>query len=190
MAEVKSSGATRLQSNDGKVNIGISSNQTDMTIPVDGEDRLRISNQEIKLSQEGIAVQDSTDQESIINNTNNVFKIVKIGYGTSPAVTINSPGGGGYATAYPASVVIPHGLGFTPAVIAYLDNGGGSNTLAPFTFMDVNATNRAFWETTSVTTDGTNVYIDTKMIYDAPAGNSTSGGGRAVKYYLLQEQAT
>lgn len=113
MAEVKSDGATRLQSNDGKVNIGISSNQVDMTIPVDGVDRLRIANDEVKLSQEGIPVQSSTDQESIINNTNNVFKIIAKFDVTIPAISMPDGSSGSTSasidlSAYPVdSIILP-----------------------------------------------------------------------------------
>lgn len=190
MAEVKSEGASRIQSNDGKINIGISNNQTDMIIPVDGEDRLKISNQEIKLSQEGIPVQTSTDQESIINNTNNVFKIVSTGTATSPTTNVSAPGGGGFAIGNPSSVIIPHGLSFTPAVIAYINNGSGTNTLAPWTFLGSGGAGNAFWETTTVTTTSTSVYIDTSLLFYGAFGTSISGGGRSIKYYLLQEQAS
>lgn len=132
----------------------------------------------LKVSKSGFDVYDATDAQLVFNSDQNNFKIVSsfttsiTGSATSNTVT-----------------TIAHGLGYTPAILAFLNAGlaGGAvrTPLPTWTTLnrdDVNhVVNFRTWINAEV--DGTNVYLDFFNSTASPIGPLT------VTIYLLQETA-
>lgn len=126
----------------------------------------------MKVSQVGTDVYDGADEDMVFNSDNNLFKIV-----TTGTYTLTGTYDG--AVEHYNVFTIPHGLAFTPVVIAFYDG------TRPLPFFEVGAglsvEIQAMWE---ISVDETNIYI----LHTIPTG--TSGDYfNTIKYYLLQETA-
>lgn len=130
----------------------------------------------LKVSKPGHDVYTATDAQLIFNSDQNVFKIVA-------SVTLSITG---LATSN-NSVTYAHGLGYKPAIVAYLNAGafGGQTPLPTWTSLTRDDINHVvvFRTWVNAEVDSTNVYIE---LY-----NSTAGivGPFNVVVYLLQETA-
>ncbi len=84
----------------------------------------------IKVSQKGQNVLSVTDDKQVMSSNFNLFKIVD-----TNTVTLLSTG----STTGPVPIVTTysHGLGYTPGIIAYSDDPGGSRFSIPYTLYNV-----------------------------------------------------
>lgn len=131
--------------------------------------------------------------ETIVSPINDDrFEIVKSGYSFWPGLTVTGGGAGSWA-AGEAITTIAHGLGFTPVIVAFLQEVGSTtlNFVTPsFSYFGLGT--RAIWLNFQVAADATNVYIiNDMMIYGFTGGNTIPGGvngGFNCQYYLLQER--
>lgn len=200
MATVSRGGKKRIVSVDGKVVIPISSSSADtkITMPIAGsEDRFKLTNQEMKLSQPGVDVNTSTAQESIVNSVNNVFKIVETGTITIPSVTLTSSQSSGNST-----YTLNHSYGEAVTCIAYFtDDYGGVSPLPGFRVFDGFSTifnGGSAWERILPL----NEYVIFKTYTDRvefvnyftnsfqPLGDPYTADEVPIKYYLMLETAT
>ena len=127
------------------------------------------------------------DSDLIFNSEQNVFKIVRTGqFRTSLTYTTPSPGAGNFGTQTFIAATIPHGLGYIPAVIGFLNPS--SQIYQPLPFTDYLTTgSSAYWQTWNISTDATNVTISlVTMVY---GGSYFVSPGVNFNYYLLQETA-
>jgi hypothetical protein len=130
----------------------------------------------MKVSQDGFSVLTASDDDLIFNSDNNLFKVVATGTisGTLPAST-------GFI-----SIQSAHGLGYAPAIMAFIPVGGGINIPTPF--LQFNSGTGTNIEQTRVEVDSTNVYL--KMYAPNVAGGLYGTGfSRQAKYYLFVETA-
>lgn len=122
------------------------------------------------VTKDGVDVAQTTSPEDFIFNSNqNVFKIVF----SSDIISIPSSGGND------STVTLPHGLDFTPAIIAYATLAGIFGICPSLSIDNTGLVNSII----SVEVDATNVYVS------AYYPGSTVPAGNAAKYYLLQETA-
>lgn len=131
----------------------------------------------LRVSKPGEDVYTAADNELIFNSDQNIFKIV-----SEVNLSITASANTNNTTTY------AHGLGYTPAVIGFLNAGlvGGARTPLPtWTSLTRDDANHqiVFRTWINAEVDGTNLYID--------FFNSTAGtiGPLTVTLYLLQETA-
>jgi hypothetical protein len=127
----------------------------------------------IKVSQSGKDALTGTNDQMVMNSDFNQFKIIGKGTGT---VTV---AGGEELT-----TTIPHGLGFAPAVVAYVSTTWAPGAYFPVPRMRVNTSTLSFDNLAEVYTDATNV-----TLY-AGSFNPATDGTYTYRYYLLQETAS
>ena len=123
----------------------------------------------LKVAKENVDVLEATDEDLIFNSEQNSFKIVKTG---SVTVTVTAP-------SIQNTVTVPHGLGYTPAFMGYMDvNGIYFNT--PYTLMGTTAGWMIY-----------DMYVDSTNLVARVTKQSNDGNTNVVayKYYLLQETA-
>jgi hypothetical protein len=126
-----------------------------------------------------------SDADMIFNSSQNVLKIVGSGTATTDTFVVNGVAGQWNASNPSGPTVIPHNLGFTPAVIAYTDFGAGQWGLMPATLTQIVSATAITFEFLSATADSTNLYL-TDLVRSNGAV-STTAGNKKIKYYLLQE---
>lgn len=116
------------------------------------------------------------------------FKIALSGtYVTTQSYATTNPGAGKFGTDSFLVTTIAHGLGYVPAILAYLNNGGQYNPL-PYTFYQTaGAGAQGYWSTFSTYADATNLYIT--LTSQSYGGTTTFLSGFSIKYFLLQETA-
>lgn len=134
----------------------------------------------------GIDVFTAEDSEFTFNSNNNVFKIVDEGTISSPDISIPAPGAGNYDTEINTTFV-SHDLGYTPAVIAFLEDSSGYFTL-PYTKTTGSGT-AATWQTLHAVTTTTQVGFRINAMATGGTGLTLAAGNWTLKYYLLQETA-
>ena len=133
----------------------------------------------LKVSPPGVDVYTATDAQLVFNSDQNIFKIV-----ASDTGTVTTSGHGNFTT------VIPHGLSFTPALIAYANYPSGSATAYnPVPLILYNAVGGADTQlepaiTATVIVDDVNV-----TLFVAKITSASFDGDYTFKYYLLQETA-
>jgi hypothetical protein len=140
----------------------------------------------IDVSKNGQEVVGAGGSQLVMSSQFNSFKIV--GTGTATIVIPNPNTVGGY------SVAIPHGLGFTPGVLAYVNSFGGiaapgvSNIPLP-TFLyngaALSGTDIPILGLLGCSVDSTNINIQMAI----GVVNSTYPGTWTFRYYLTQETA-
>jgi hypothetical protein len=135
----------------------------------------------VKVSQEGVDVVSADLADLVFNSNNNLFKIVASGTGT---VTKD-------ALSYQGTLVIPHGLGYRPTIIAYANESYllPSLSFAPATSggIDAGVNVYHYW----VYTDAFNItfVIDTPDIRPSGYDKYAVAISLRVKYYLIRETA-
>lgn len=153
MVDVTSDGQERIQSNDGTTKIGI-------------------TEREVKLTKPETEALDATNEDLILNDEQNVFKIVATG-------TVELP----FAAAGTiASITVTHSLGYVPAVIAYFDQGSSKSQL-PIIETEVSGVNAGkVVRIINCNVTSTIVQFDHRVVLYGFSGDT-------IKYYLLQETA-
>lgn len=140
---------------------------------------------EMKVSKEGFDAFTAANDELIFNSSQNVFKIVFSGTATLDALTINTGGASWSASVGSNTLVIPHGLGYVPAILAYWDIGGEYSPL-PITRTITAAGSSFMMYSILAFVDATNIKLSSELTgYNV----NTSFGSVNIKYYLLQETA-
>lgn len=144
-----------------------------------------------KVSEDGVDVYEAANDELIFNSSQNVFKIVATGTIEVSAYTLAAGETNTYSGGTQAFDV--HGLGYSPAVIAYIyENDVPSiHNLMPLTRMNGGGTGGGYSMTDF------RIYTDTQQVRVvastwAYGGYNFSGitiNAHTVKYYLLQESA-
>ena len=132
-----------------------------------------------KLSQAGNDVLTAADDKLVWSSEFNAFKIVKT---DTSSINIISEASGGTAT-----VTIAHNLGFTPALLAYIENSAGKRESIPYhsyVFACGGGTcNLNLSWIVKGKVDSTNVIFTSQ-------NQGTSTTTRAIRYYLLRETAS
>ena len=137
-----------------------------------------------KLSQEGVDVFAATDDQTIWNITNSTLKVVTNDVINLPTVSLNT-GGANYGFNIGTTVEVAHGLPYTPAILAFVEQAG---TFAPTPWEFSNGiTATSFCRATyRVVVDATHVYgITEAWGYNV----NTSVVATTARYYLLRETA-
>ena len=138
----------------------------------------------VKIAKPGFDADTATDEQLIFNSSQNVFKIVKSGTATIPAISLTTPANQYNGTQQSATVA--HGLGYAPLVTAYYAISGG---YAPFPDNQYSG-----YASNAFTLRGFTYYVDSTNLYlyeNLFAYNqSSSFPSVSVKYYLLQETAS
>jgi hypothetical protein len=142
----------------------------------------------IRVAKDGFDAQTGLDSNMIFNSEQNVFKIVKIISYTTPAViNFSNPGVGNFGSNTQVIATLPHGLGYAPLIVPYMDLGGSGFAPLPYTTYFSAATNRALWYTFDAKVTETNVLLSfSSMQYNESAAVVP---GFIFKFYLLQETA-
>lgn len=133
----------------------------------------------VRISKAGFDAETTTDDNLIFNSAQNVFKIISTG-----TVTVATSGTGSFSTS------VPHSLGFTPAVIAFVtypSDPPSSRISVPFSLIfspsgadtAIKIAAHAYVYTTSTSID-----FNVSQI-----GSVFSNGNWRFTYYLLQETA-
>lgn len=145
----------------------------------------------LRISKAGFDAETAADNELVFNSSNNVFKIVLSGTGTFPATSVSTAGSG--ATSDTKENTFAHGLGYTPAFLAYMEFGG-ARILVPATQTQLvggGGSNKSIlFKEWVVSVDSVNITFQasSKLIAD----DARSGGTPEVgcRYYLMVETAT
>lgn len=161
MTDITSDGQERIQSNDGTVKIGITDKQ-------------------MRITQPGVAAADATDQDTIMNENNNSFKIVFSG-----TTSLSYDGDVG------TFLTLPHGLGYIPIVMAYVQFPNDPVNFTPMhnqyvpmpVYMD--RAGLPFVQCTQ-SADATNIYLRVHDIYATGVAPQFYN----FRYYALQETAS
>lgn len=139
----------------------------------------------LKVAKPGFDVLTASDDDLIFNSAQNVFKIVDSGNIVLPAASLNT-GGANYGFNVGATTSIAHGLSYTPAVIAFVNDGTGGFVLMPWEFQNGTTSGSFSRGTYRIAIDGTNIYgVSEIWGYNV----NTSIAASSAKYYLLQETA-
>lgn len=146
------------------------------------------------VAKDGIDVMKNTDPSQLIFNSNqDVFKIVKslsVGF---PGVTATVGVGSTVNVTAASAIIIPHGLGYIPAFIAYL-NSALTYAPIPFIITGQNGANSVFQVNINLETDIINMYISTSVTVWGPAGSTYTQSDFTntpiIKIFLLQESIT
>lgn len=175
-----------ITSHDGKVRLELQNNRV---VSTDGtDDRFIIGTRPDGsrgpyLSQPGFDVKDASDDQLIINAGQNVFKIVHSGTlsNTKPANSLFN------------TVTYSHGLGFTPAIVAYMFDGSVYFGL-PYITSFLSGTGAGLInesDSYSVSSTLVSFGIHTPDLSWASTTNPqySSSVTRTMKFYLLQETA-
>jgi hypothetical protein len=121
------------------------------------------------------------------------FEIAKTGNSFWPSVSVVGGGAGGWGSGE-AVTTIAHGLGFTPVIVAYVQELGTNitqNFVVPsFSYFGLGTS--ALWINLQIATDATNIYVITDLATFGVTGTSSFLGGAAggfiCQYYLLSER--
>lgn len=121
------------------------------------------------------------------------LEILKTGNSFWPSLSVAGGGAGGFACGE-AITTIAHGLGFTPVVIAFVQELGISvtdNFVVPsFSYFGLGT--QALWINLQIAADSTNIYVITDMMTYGVTGTSNFLGGAAggfiCQYYLMEER--
>ena len=118
------------------------------------------------------------DADMIFDSSRNVFKIVKTGTAT---LNLNLTVGGN------STVTVPHGLGFTPVVMAFTTYAGGYYQQLPVVVVNPNSSGATLQGRVAYQiycySDNTNIYF----YYEGYTQGT--GGSVPIRYYALQETA-
>lgn len=155
----------------------------------------------LRVAKDGYDAQTAPDNQLIFNSEQNVFKIVDSGTLTIPAysIVISNVAGGYYGQS--TLVTVPHGLGYRPAIIAFVesDNYVGSDGLNSFT--PISRVGMPFFAGSpgGFGVISNQIWVENDNIiargsYQVYVGGSGYGGTQTidavtVRYYLLQETA-
>lgn len=121
------------------------------------------------------------------------FEIVKTGNSFWPSLDVVGGGAGGFGSGE-AMTTVAHGLGFTPVIVAFVQELGVAvtdNFVVPsFSYFGLGTS--ALWINFQVAADTNNFYIITDMMTYGVSGTSHINGGAAggfiCQYYLLAER--
>ena len=132
-----------------------------------------------KVAKPGYSADTATDDQLIMSSKFNSFKIVNIGVDTA---TLSKPANDSGET-----VSIPHGLTFTPAVIAYIDDSGLYYPLPHITVVDDGTSTLKIGRKVAVTVDATNINF---TVTNASTGTFyTNSVSYTFKFFVLVETA-
>lgn len=142
----------------------------------------------IRVAKDGFDAQTGADSNMVFNSEQNVFKIVSsLSYTTPSTITIVGPGAGNYGSTEQILVTLPHGLGYAPVIVPYMDLAGAGYAPLPFTSYSSPAANQAITYTFRAKVDATDVTLSLNTLC---YGVGTSFvPGFVFKFYLLQETA-
>ena len=136
------------------------------------------TNFNMKVAKDGYDATTATGDQLVFNSDQNILKVVQSGVATLN-VLAGATGG---------LVSVTHGLGYAPASIAYLDQGGGGTTYTPVPTYSINTTGElsaSFDVSTTTSTISFGV-----QLYPFPTNTFASNTQFKFKYYLLQESAS
>ena len=167
-------------------------NRTKIVKDEDGVDRIILGRNPdgsygLRVSQPGKDVNTAEGSDLIFNSNQNIFKIVKVGNGEAPAIHTYETGTNTYQGI--DTNLYPHGLDYAPAIIAYVEDGGGEFVALPYTTTYALGPGGGIGVSTfTASADATNVSLVHNVV---EYGDSGEGDIPAVniKYYLLQESA-
>lgn len=144
----------------------------------------------LKVSQEGIDVYDASDDDLVFNSSQNVFKIV--GEATLTTGTVAGTATAGQVSLTVDLTALTHGLGYTPAVFGYIQEGSG-NYLLGRTAWGFNADNIRYgtsdWQLYATSTQ---VVLETDVFASALTSASSitvNASPLTAKIFMLQETA-
>lgn len=170
-----------------------SENRTKIIRDENGVDRVMIGrypNGEygIKVSKTGKDVKTADNIDLYFNSNQNTFKVVKSDTITLADYTV-SGGAGVWANFQQTPVIVNHGLGYKPIVMAYLIGIGGEYTPLPFTGMRTPSTSSFESTNIGISVDGVRVIFSQNTIVNGSISSHTVYGG-TIRYYLLQESVS
>jgi len=191
MADITSSGGQSTDALNGKLNFQQSKNRI---IGVDSNEdiRLLISAQDddfaMKISRDGYDATVASDEELIFNSSNNLFKIVG---SNTVSMVVPDP----FLSGASVEQVIPHGLGFAPAYVGYvqipLGDGSlvGQGQLTQLPGMLITNTGTAGRISVFATMSVDESSVTLKVVNTLAVNLSLLGSPWVFKYYLMQETA-
>lgn len=139
----------------------------------------------LKVSDPGVDVYEASDDQLVFNSDQNVFKIVASG--TLVIAEYTATTGASQYASNSASQTVAHGLGYAPAVLAFVQIGP-TYVSTPYTFTAGVGTGQFALSTIAVAVDTTNVEAtSTTLAFNKTGGHTVSSV--TIKYYLLQETA-
>jgi hypothetical protein len=129
----------------------------------------------LKVAKEGYDVLTAADENLVFNSEQNVFKIV-----ATAATSITA-----LAPVNSATVAVTHNLGFTPTIIAYVNNAGQYVPI-PFTIWSASAASKGQAELALFI----NTVNSTQIVFQLDNYNALfTGTVYPIKYYVVQETA-
>lgn len=141
----------------------------------------------LKTSPENVDVYTATDDQLTFNSDQNVFKIVQSRSANTTVASLPISGAGSFTTG--EQTIIPHGLGYIPAVLAYAS--GGTYSSLPLVQFAAPSAGGISVVVFSISVDIDNVYIGTNITaYALGASTTLTADVFPIKYYLLQESAS
>lgn len=119
-----------------------------------------------------------------INSAYDQLEIVKTGNSTFSTATLSNPGAGNFSSTEVINTV-PHNLGFTPAILAFVQQGTSWFQTPSNSFSGLTTT--ASWIVYQVEVDDVNIYFLTDII---TYGLGASAPTQNVKYFLMRSKAS
>lgn len=142
----------------------------------------------IKVAKPGVDVTTATNDQLAFNSAQDVFKVVASGTASISAPSASTNNSQATAT---TNATVTHGLGYTPAVLAFLTLGSNVYRPIPYTVSGIINSTVGNW-TNSVLyyqVDSTSLTLISQYTQSSTTSQSGSGLGGTIKYYLLQETA-
>lgn len=149
-----------------------------------GTRRVILDKDGLRTSPPGVDVFTAGNDDLTFNSNQNVFKIVQTGTSTTGTASVTD-GGVGVWNNDSDQVTIAHNLGYVPAVVAFISDGG-LYIDTPYTSYGNPSSSAISIATVSTSTDATNLYINVSVL---GLHSTASLGPLPIKYYLLQETA-
>lgn len=140
------------------------------------------------VSPEGEDVYTTTAPDLVFNSSQNVFKVVQSGTLDLTQASVADPGVGNYASGSGTLGTVTHGLGYTPAYLAFLEFTSGVRALLPWDSFSSPGATQARWDTYYAASSATSFFVQYRITVNG-MGAATFALPVSVKYYLLQESA-
>lgn len=140
----------------------------------------------LKVAKDGFDATTTADENLVFNSEQNTFKIIDSGTITFPALSVSNPGvgsfGGNLATNSRA-----HGLGYQPAIIAFINDGSNGYQSTPFMSINPSGTS-CYWFKLYLSVNATDILATIDVTVTGRSW-TTAADVFSAKYYLLQETA-
>jgi hypothetical protein len=149
-----------------------------------GTRRVILDKDGLRTSPAGVDVYTATNDQLTFNSNNNVFKIVATYDLTIPSCSLNT-GGANYSSGTPTGETVSHNLGYAPAIMAFVSNGGSYVPL-PWTHTAGWGSGGFAYISILCSVDDTEVSVSANI---SGYNTVTSEPELTVKVYLLQETA-